>query len=79
MRTIPLLMLLILPALAADELGATLSALRAAERDQREAAVEAVLALGPEVHEVVKRLKAGVPVPTIGEGWHLLEAVDERA
>jgi poly(3-hydroxybutyrate) depolymerase len=78
MRTIPLLLLLALPALAEDELGATLSALRAAERGKRDAAVEAVLALGPEVHEVVKRLKTGVQVPTIGEGWHLLEAVDEK-
>jgi poly(3-hydroxybutyrate) depolymerase len=78
MRTIPLLILLALPALAEDELGVTLSALRAAERGKRDAAVEAVLALGPEMHEVVSRLKAGIQVPTIGEGWHLLEAVDGK-
>jgi poly(3-hydroxybutyrate) depolymerase len=77
MRIWVVLLLGALPAFGQDALGDKLSALRAAAPDQRDEAVRAVVALQPESHVMIERLKAGIEVKPIASGWHLLDAVDE--
>jgi len=82
MRILPTLLasLLLLAALAraGDALDQALSDLRAAAPAGRAAAVEAVLALHPDLDAVLEKLRAGPAVKPIDPGWHKLEATDDQ-
>lgn len=63
--------------IADDALDAALLRLRTAPAAERQAAVEAVLALDPKPAQVVQKLRGDLPVPSLAPGWHALEARDE--
>ena len=74
MRVVLPLLFLLAPALAQDDLEKAVSALRGAAHDQREKAVQAVLALDRKREDVLARLKMETPVQPKPPGWHMLEA-----
>jgi hypothetical protein len=62
--------------IADDTLDAALLGLRTAPAAEKQAAVDAVLALDPKPAQVVQKLRGNLPVPSFAPGWHVLQARD---